>query len=127
MKISSIDFLHSETAMKLLRVQPKLHMPQSQWRSHWGVKGGRVPPLTAKNCQKSGRRGRNSRKSGKKGKNREGSFTLPLLKDRAGYATAQSYCCHIIKRQICTVFISVTVEKYYKIFPSIYIVNLTTS
>ena len=34
-------------------------------------------------------------KSGRKGKNREGSFTLPLLTDRAGYATgssAYSFC-----------------------------------
>ena len=27
-------------------------------------------------------------KSGRKGQNREGSFTLPLLTNRAGYATA---------------------------------------
>ena len=30
---------------------------------------------------------------GKKGKNREGSFTLPLLTDRAGYATANKISC----------------------------------
>ena len=30
-------------------------------------------------------------KLGRKGKNREGSFTLPLLTDRAGYATAMYY------------------------------------
>ena len=29
-------------------------------------------------------------KLGRKGKNREGSFTLPLLTDRAGYATELS-------------------------------------
>ena len=53
-----------------------------------------MPPLTEKNCQKSGKKGKNQEKSGKKeeklgrkGKNREGSFTLPLLTDRAGYAT----------------------------------------
>ena len=65
----------------------------AQWRSHWGGKwgGGRVPPLTAKICQKSGKNqeksGKNQEKSGRKGQNRGVSFTLPLLTDRAGYAT----------------------------------------
>ena len=40
-------------------------MPQRQWHSHWGIKGGRVPPLTAKNLPKIGK------KSGKKGKVRK--------------------------------------------------------
>ena len=69
---------------------PKL----SQWRSYWGGKGGRVPPLTAKICQKSGKNqeklGKKEEKSGRKGKNREVSFTLPLLTDKAGYATELS-------------------------------------
>ena len=60
------------------------------------VRGGRVPPLTSKKkCQKSGKRakknqkksGKNQKKLGKKRKNREVSFTLPLVTDRAGYAT----------------------------------------
>ena len=38
-----------------------------------------------KNQEKSGKK---EEKSGRKGKNREVSFTLPLLTDRAGYATA---------------------------------------
>ena len=38
----------------------------------------------AKNWEKEGK---NQEKLGKKKKNREGSFTLPLLTDRAGYAT----------------------------------------
>ena len=67
-----------------------------QWRSHWGCKGGRALPLTAKNLPKSGKRlrgkirkiAKKEEKSGRKGKNREGSFTLPLLTDRAGCATA---------------------------------------
>ena len=58
-----------------------------QWRSHWGGKGGRVPPLTAKNLPKIGKIGKKEEKLGRKGKNRKGSFTLPLLTDRAGYAT----------------------------------------
>ena len=55
-----------------------------QWRSHWGGKGGRVPPLTAKKMPKIGKK---EEKSGRKVKNLEVSFTLPLLTDRAGYAT----------------------------------------
>ena len=43
-----------------------------------------MPPLTAKNLPKIGGK---EEKSGRKGKNWEGSFTLPLLTDRAGYAT----------------------------------------
>ena len=60
-----------------------------QWRSHWGGKGGgRVLPLTAKNLPKIGKNQEKSEdRSGRKGKNREVSFTLPLLTDRAGYAT----------------------------------------
>ena len=56
-----------------------------------GGKGGRrVPPLTAKNWPKIGKKrgeiGKKEEKSGRKGKNREVSFSLPLLTDRAGYA-----------------------------------------
>ena len=56
-----------------------------------------MPPLTAKNCHKSGQRKENweklrknqekEEKSKRKGQNWEGSFTLPLLTNRAGYAT----------------------------------------
>ena len=42
-----------------------------QRRSHWGGKGGRVPPLTVKICQKSGKRGENQEKIRKKRKNRK--------------------------------------------------------
>ena len=61
------------------------------WES-WG--GGRVPPLTVKILPKIGKKrekirknGKKEEKSGRKGKYREGSFTLPFLTDRAGYAT----------------------------------------
>ena len=51
-----------------------------------------MPPLTARNLPKIGEKeGKNRKKeeeSGRKGKNRDGSFTLPLLTDRAGYATS---------------------------------------
>ena len=60
-----------------------------------------MPPLTAKkivkNREKEGTSGKRDEKSGKyrekeekserKGKNWEGSFTLPLLTNRAGFAT----------------------------------------
>ena len=53
--------------------------------------GGRVPTLTAKKLPKTEeKRGNirknqeNEEKSGRKGENWEGSFTLPLLTDRAG-------------------------------------------
>ena len=50
-----------------------------------------MPPLTAKNLPKIGKKrgkiGKKEEKSGRKGKNRDSSFTLPLLTDRAGYAT----------------------------------------
>ena len=36
---------------------------------------------------------KNREKSGRKGKTREGSFTLPLLTDRDGYATDESSSC----------------------------------
>ena len=73
----------------------KLSDLNDQWRSHWGVKGGRVSPLTAKNLpkirkkrEKIGKKeGIKEEKSGRKGKNWDGSFILPLLTDRAGYGT----------------------------------------
>ena len=55
----------------------------------------RVPPLTAEICQKSGKGGKNRGKKRKIGKKRQKSgsffhFFLPLLTDRAGYATGCS-------------------------------------
>ena len=47
---------------------------------------------------KSGKNQEKEEKSGRKGRNREGSFTLPLLANRAGYAT-------ICKWNILTSFI----------------------
>ena len=43
-----------------------------------------LPKIRKKIGEKSGKK---EAKSGKKGQNREVSFTLPLLTDRAGYAT----------------------------------------
>ena len=39
-----------------------------QWRSHWGGRGGRVPPLTAKNLPK------NREKEGKKNREKRGKI-----------------------------------------------------
>ena len=65
-----------------------LYLGVNQWPSQYGGKGGRVPSLTAKKLPKRGKKlGKWGKKSGRKGKNREGSFTLPLLTDRAGFAT----------------------------------------
>ena len=80
-----------------------------QWHSHWGCKGGRVLPLTAKILLKIGKkrkkirknRGKKEKKSGRKGKNWEGSFTLPLLTDRAGYTTANCNCTLFSCRYAC--------------------------
>ena len=67
-----------------------------QWRSQYRGKGGRVPLLTAKHLPKIGKNqeriGKKEEKSGRKGKNREDSVTLPLLTERAGYATVG--LCH---------------------------------
>ena len=41
-----------------------------------------------KEGKKSGKIGKKEEESGRKGKHRDGSFTLPLLTDRAGYATS---------------------------------------
>ena len=61
-----------------------------------GVKGSRVSPLTAKILPKIGKEREKIRKKWEKReknqeKNREGSFTLPLLTDRAGYGTGSEY------------------------------------
>ena len=60
-----------------------------------------MPPLTAKKLSKIRKKNRKreeksgkkleEEKSGRKGQNREGSFTFPLLTNRAGYATVQTW------------------------------------
>ena len=72
----------------LMAIQITIH----QWHSHHRVKEGQSAPMTAqknaKNLEKLGKNQENRGKIRKKRKNRKGSFTLPLLTDRAGYATA---------------------------------------
>ena len=69
-----------------------------QWRSHWEFGGQSATPDSekiAKNREKEGKnleKSRKKEKSGRKGKKQEGSFTLPLLTDRAGYATGCKIC-----------------------------------
>ena len=53
-----------------------------------GGKGGQSAPLTAKKLPTIRKKREKIRKNREKEENREGSFTLPLLADRAGYATA---------------------------------------
>ena len=68
---------------------------------HRGGSMGASAPWQQKICQQSGKGGGKSgkigggeeEKTGRKVKNWEGSFTLPLLTDRAGYATAHYAFC----------------------------------
>ena len=68
-------------------------VPLTQWRSQYGSKGHSAP-LTAKYLPKIRKKRENHEnlgqreKLGRKDKNWDGSFTLPLLIDRADYATA---------------------------------------
>ena len=93
--VSFIDLiLHIIPCLQRLRlsVLKKLKLSLECSGLAMGGQGDRVPSLTAKNLPKiGGKKGKNQKKVGKIGKkrnNREGSFTLPLLTDRAGYATA---------------------------------------
>ena len=91
-----------------LKFEYKDKMTSRQWRSQYRGKGAECPSWQRENCQKSGKRGKNRekrgkiekkrKKSGRKGQNREGSFTLPLLTNRAGYATASRWLNHIHNR-----------------------------
>ena len=76
-----------------------------------GQGGGQSAPLTGKrNCQKLGERGGNREKEeklGREGKKQEGSFTLPLLTDWAGYATDAKPWCQILANKIFTIHIPV--------------------
>ena len=83
-----------------------------QWSSQYGGKGGAECPLDrekfAKNQEKEGKSGekrekirKKEEKLGRKGKNWEGSFTLPLLTDKGGYATVFDakywpWCLHFL-------------------------------
>ena len=74
-----------------LRMLLLLYIILSNGIATWGSRGAECHPWQRKICQKSGKNQEKSRKkeekSGRKGKSREGSFTLPLLTDRTGYAT----------------------------------------
>ena len=88
------DFMYKMTKFpfKFQNFLPNTNTP-TQWHSHRGSRGAECP-LDSKNCAKSWEKeGENQEKAGKeernqeKRKHREGSFTLPLLTDRAGFAT----------------------------------------
>ena len=57
-----------------------------------GARGAEYPLDSEKFAEKEGKNqekeGKIAKKLGRKGKNQEGCFTLPLLTDRTGYATA---------------------------------------
>ena len=72
------------------------------------ARGGQSATPDSEKLQKIGKKsekiGKKVEKSGRKDKNREGSFTLPLLTDRAGYATGYTlvtgesiYVCEVIE------------------------------
>ena len=68
-----------------------LYTTPTQRRSHGGggsIKGTECLPDSKKSAKNWGKIKKKEEKSWRKGKNREGSFTLPLLTDWAGYATA---------------------------------------
>ena len=54
---------------------------------HWGHGGQSATPDSKKIAKNWKKEGGNQEKSERQGQNWEGSFTLPLLTDRAGYAT----------------------------------------
>ena len=103
------EVAHCIMTKKLGEICPSRHFPSliegtycTQWCSHWGGKRGQSVTPVSENLpriwkkrekirknrgKKSGKIGKKEEKSGRKGKNWEVSFTLPLLTDRAGYAT----------------------------------------
>ena len=82
-------------------MKPVLLLPTSkQCRSHWGQEGQSAPLDSEKFAKNRGKEGENQEKwekEGKKRKNREGYFSLHLLTDRAGYATASKWSCRTEK------------------------------
>ena len=64
-----------------------------------GGAGGRVPPDSKKFAKKR-EKIRKSQEGKKKGKNWEGSFTLPLLTEKAGYVTAANKRSYRVDRSI---------------------------
>ena len=96
--------------------------PAAQWGSHGGGGGGGVSreaecpydsKIFVKKREKSGKRGKKSGKRGKIRKNRqkqkkkkrkekEGSFTLPLLTDRAGYTSAAANMLSTMSKRLHT-------------------------
>ena len=85
------------TKQNLLIVQnTHKSLKAQQWRSQYRGKGGQSAPLDSENNVKNRKKREKIRKkigkSGRKGQKQEGSFTLSLLTNRAGYATeAQSF------------------------------------
>ena len=83
-----------------------------QWHSHWGGKGSRVPPLTAKKCQKSGKNqeksvkisGKIRGKSGRKGKNLENCFHF-ARPDRWGWLRYCPWTSNLMRITLFTIIL----------------------
>ena len=87
-----LSFFPVNTIVHIFIFKTWLRKVVKQWRSQYRGKGGRqrkicqkTPGKNRKIRRKSG--GGGKEKSGRKDQNREDSFTLPLLTERAGYAT----------------------------------------
>ena len=88
-----IDHIHKNNQLldwPLLGLKLNIHT-EKQWCSHWGGARGQSATPGSEKFVKIGVKREKIRKNRqkeenirKKGKNREGSFTLPLLTDRAG-------------------------------------------
>ena len=88
---------------------PESFCPTVQWHSYWlrrtgifvsgygGVGGQSATPDSEKFAKNQEKEGTNQEKLRKKRKNQEGSFTLPLLTDRAGSCCCYCYslCCYV--------------------------------
>ena len=86
LEICLLNLLHVTTENVLKHVKCHLNVLKSSGVATGGSRG-KSAPLDSKESPKRGENLGKVERSGRKGKNREGSFILPLLTDRAGYAT----------------------------------------
>ena len=120
--------------IQFAKIKPRenfyLYSKTEQWRSQYRGKGGQSALLDCK-LSKSGKRGKNwekerkirkksrkEEKSGRKGQNRKSSFTLPLLTNRAGYATANEHILPIFLINFINILAKTIQLKYKESFNS---------
>ena len=84
----SLSTYHAEPTPDSLISWWVKHSCTVAYRKQGGLSATPDSEKFAKIRKKRGKIRKREEKSGRKGKNREGSFTLPLLTDRAGFATA---------------------------------------